>query len=290
MHASDPDRDALWKPGYDGPWHVPAPDLDPASSGSGRVGPSSRQLAVSALLGLVVIATLVFLLGRNPTSETAPAHLDEDRATQAELWTATFPTVRIGALTATEDWLVVLVDRPGSLVALDRRDGSIRWRGAAPGASATGLDVVDGVVLARHVEADGRGSVVAHEVDGGLPLWRDALAVGERIDVVDGVAWRTVAGVDTRSTIDVRSGVLDGTAVSGPTGAASDNVLRGMGPGADIEIPLPGASVRVVVDGATSSLTLVHRIAPDPRTTAGPGIEQGAPPDDPTPASPASVP
>lgn len=252
--AGDPD--ALWKPGYEGPWHVPEPDPDPGTPGAGRVGPTARQLAVSALLGLVVIGVLVFQLGRDPGRDADDPDGDRDPV-PVEVWSATFPTIRIGALTVTDEVLLALIDRPGSVVALDRRDGGLLWQGSAPGASATGLDVVDGVVLSRHVEADGTGSVVAHDAMTGLPLWQDALAVGERIDVIEMVAWRraSVAAVP----IDVRSGLAIDTPEVTPTAAATDTVLRGMAPGAETEIAVAGATIRVVVDGATASVTIVHR-------------------------------
>lgn len=275
--AGDPD--ALWKPGYDGPWHVPEPDLNPGTPGAGRVGPTARQLAVSALLGLVVIGVLVLLLGRDPGRDIDPPAGDRDRV-PVDVWSATFPTIRIGALTVTDEVLLALIDRPGSVVALDRRDGGLLWQGSAPGVSATGLDVVDGVVLSRHVEADGTGSAVAHDLDSGILIWRSPLAVGERIDVIEGVPWLRTSGVTGAVPLTAR----DGPAVRVPavplpsTGGPTDHLLRGMAPGAETEIAVPGATVRVVVDGATGSMTIVHR------------RDGAAGADDPSPDTSASVP
>lgn len=275
MDRSDADPDALWKPGYDGPWHLPARDADPVSSRPGRDGPSGRQLAISALLGLVLVAALTVVL---VTGDDTTDPDDAGDQVQVDPWSITFPTIRIGALTSTPETLVVLVDRPGSVVAIDRRDGRVDWTGSAPGTSATGLDVVDGVVLARHVEADGVGSVVAHELVDGLPVWRDVLAVGERIDVIDGVAWRTGGAGRRPAPLDPRTGEPVEVTDPAPDGAATDHVLRGMGPGQEVELAIDGAIVRVVVDGSTSSVTLVHR------RTDGPDAV------DPSPGSPTSVP
>lgn len=283
MGASGRDPDALWRPGYDGPWHVPAPDADPTSPRGGRRGPTTRELAISALLGLIVVGALVLLLGRDrpadPLDPSQPGSADRPSVEPVDPWSATFATIRIGALTATDDELVVLVDRPGSVVALDRRDGGVLWTGSAPGTSATGLDVVDGVVLARHVEADGLGSVVAHDLVGGVPLWREVLAVGERIDVIDGTVWRSGPGNGQAVPIEARSGSSreladeqagattdDPGAAPRPLGAPTDHVLRGMAPGSEMVIVIPGATVRVVVDQI--AVTLVHQRSDDP--TPGP--------------------
>lgn len=267
------DPDALWRPGYDGPWHTPSPG---ETEQAVRPPRRTTRIALGTSALVVAVVAIIVITAVRSGSDSSPGPIGEvgdevGHAVEAPVdvldeWSLTFTTIHIGALAPTDDALVVLFGRPATVAAIDRRDGSIRWSNSAPGASATGLDVVDGVVLTRHVEADGLGSAVAHDLESGLVLWRAALGVGERIDVIGGVPWlRTTGDVDAIPLTAAVGPADRGPAVPLPTNARpTDNVFRGVGPGTEITQVLPDAVVRIIVDGSTASVTLIHQADDDP--------------------------
>lgn len=227
------DPDAPWKPGYRGGHTTASSERAPR-----------RIVPVLAACLLVAVG----LIGHRHTEVAEPEVTVQDR------WTVAFPTSRLGAVTATESVVVLVIDRPGSVVVLDRRDGSERWRRSAPGASTTGLDVVDQVVVVRHVDGDGRGAAVGFDVETGVRQWDRALAVGETIEVVDGATRR-------RDRVDVREFAAEtgeiGEAVEDEdededehegAAAPTDHVVRGLSPGRPLSIEVDGATVVVMVD------------------------------------------
>lgn len=265
--APDPadDPDALWKPGYTGGYRTPDPSGAPTPAGRafGRTFGGVGALVVSAVLALLVVAALVAVgTSRDRSDPTPPAP-----------WSATFDTVTVGAVATSPETVAVLLGRPGEVVVLDRRDGSERWRRSAPGDSATGLDVVmadegdDGVVVVRHVDADGLGSALALDLDTGTTRWRWALAVGERVDVVgDDLVRRSVRATPNGPAGTTRLDPLSGDAretLDGPLDDAitTDNVLRnfGSGGGSDVArllLDVEGGDLELAIDLTVAATTV----------------------------------
>ena len=251
----DDDPDALWKPGYRGGFRTPERADVAKSARSGRRPP----LAVAVAALVLVAATVGLLTGvlrSERDAESDGADVPVDVAVALDRWSVTFDTTRFGAVTATDELVVAVVDRPGSVVALDRRDGAERWRRSAPGASATGLDVVDDAVLVRHVEADGRGSAAAFDATSGAPLWARPLSVGETIDVVGAAAIRRDRAGAER--IDPRTGEPAPLSSVGTAAGPTDNVVRGLAPDARLLVEIDDAVLTVVLDATTVSVVLTY--------------------------------
>lgn len=240
------DPDALWKPGYTGGYRTP----ERGTTDGGRPTRSGRPGMVTVVATIALVAIVAFGLSTGLLRSPTP----EPEAPTLEQWSVTFDTTRIGAVTATDEVVLAVAGRPGQVVALDRRDGGERWRRPASGDSTTGLDAVAGAALTRHVDGDGRGSVVAHDADTGEPLWSDALAVGERIDVFRDVVLRVTPDGSTR--IDPRTGQRMELRAVGTGAGPSDNVVRALAIGEPQRVTLDGGTVTILLDGATGSVTL----------------------------------
>jgi outer membrane protein assembly factor BamB len=252
------DPDALWKPGYEGGFRTLAPE---PASGTGRARRSGRLVVVFAVAVVAIVGTAIALV--------VPAR-DDGEPVLTQPWSVTFGGTTMSAPTVGHGSVVALVGRPASVVTLDIADGSERWRRSAPGDSATGLDVVStdehgAVVLIRHVDADGSGSVLALDLVTGAVLWRWALAVGERLEVADAELRResvraTVNGSAGTQRIDPATGGV--TTDLGPddaAGPASDNVLRSWGTAsgeARSVIEVSGGLVTVLVDPSIAAATI----------------------------------
>lgn len=213
MNGEPIDPDAIWKPGYSGgdrnrPSASGRPERDTQRPSSGTIG-----VLVAVAVAVLVVAGLAWDARRR---DERPPH-------SAVPWSATFDTDVASALTSDPDVVVALVDRPNTLIGLDHRTGSERWRVLTAGAAATGLDVVDGVAIVRHVEADASGRAVAVDTSTGDILWSVALASGEYVAVSEGVVWRT----RVRSSPDARAGgaVID-LRTGRPTGETGPHVDR----------------------------------------------------------------
>lgn len=250
MAADRDDPDALWKPGYQGGYRTPERGSDSTTSAPPRRRPVVAGTALAAFALVVVTGAIAIGVLR---SDRAPAPATE---IEPGSWSVTFDTTRLGALTATPDVLVVVVGRPGEVVALDRSDGAERWRRSAPGASATGLDVVDDAVLVRHVEADGRGSIASFDVTTGVPLWERPLAVGERVDVFGEQVVRRDPSDAER--LDPRSGDRLPAGASGTADDPTDHVVRALAANERRVIDLADAEVRILLDATTASVTVEH--------------------------------
>jgi hypothetical protein len=216
---------------------------------------------VAIVVLTVAIVSTVIALVAPPRDDGEPA---------AEPWSVTLDGTAIGALTGGADRVVLLLGRPASVVVLDLVDGSEQWRRPAPGDSATGLDVVsagdDHVVVVRHVDADGTGSVLALDLGTGVTRWRWSLAVGERVDVADGALRResvrtTGNGPAGTQRIEPRSGEvvreLDPAETETP---ATDNVLRSVGAREVIEVS--ERVVEVLVDPSVGATTISFEPTP----------------------------
>ncbi|MEX2627375.1 MAG: PQQ-binding-like beta-propeller repeat protein [Ilumatobacteraceae bacterium] len=241
------DPDALWKPGYTGEYRTP--ERDPATDGA-RPGRSGRPGAVTVVATIVLVGIVAVGLGTGMLRSPTP----ESEAPALEQWSVTFDTTHIGAVAATDEVVIAVAGRPGQVVALDRRDGGERWRRPASGDSTTGLDVVAGAALTRHVDGDGRGSVIAHDSDTGEPLWSDALAVGERIDVFRDAVLRVTP--DDAIRIDPRTGQRMELRAVGTGAGPSDNVVRAVAIDEPHLVELDDGTVTILLDGSTASVTL----------------------------------
>ncbi|TVR23694.1 MAG: hypothetical protein EA389_12170 [Ilumatobacter sp.] len=241
MTSEPDDPDALWKPGYTGGFR--APDLAGHAPEHGhrrrRWWRSSRVVVAAAIGALAAVAIVL----STPFS-------DDPEALPPMPWTTTLDTVTVGAIDDRADRLAVLVDRPGVVVVLDLADGAERWRRSAPGDSATGLDIVsagsddagtaEGVVVVRHVDADGAGAALALDVETGAIRWRWALAVGERVEVVGDELRRTSVrdspnGPAGTARIDPLTGELtEPIEVADDDPPATDNLIRRFGTVGDL--------------------------------------------------------
>ena len=265
MTSEPDDPDALWKPGYTGGFR--APDIAEHASGHGRPrrwGRSSRVVVVATIVALAAVAIVL-----------SPPFGDDPEPLPPMPWTTTLDTVTVGAIDARADRLAVLIDRPGVVAVLDLADGAERWRRSAPGDSATGLDIVssgsddggsaDGVVVVRHVDADGAGAVLALDVETGTLRWRWALAVGERVEVVGDELRRTSVrdspnGPAGTAGIDPLTGELTEPIEAGDDDPpATDNLIRRFGTVGDLlvaAVEVDRGLVEITIDLEVAATTL----------------------------------
>jgi hypothetical protein len=251
--ADDPD--ALWRPGYEGGYRHPEPG---ATAITAR--PRRRGRLAGALLTVAVISTVLALVlpGRDTGNHDATT-------VPTTAWSVTYGTTAVAAVTTTPDRVAVLIDRPAVAVVLDLADGAEQWRARVPGDSITGLDVVDDVVVARHVNADGSGGVDAFDLSNGVRLWRAPLATGERIDVIDGELRRIrvrdlPAGPAGEEQIDPRTAEPLRVVGPGERGEPTDNVIRALSATATVDarlaIEVTGGMVEVLLDRAVDATTI----------------------------------
>jgi hypothetical protein len=229
--TEDSDPDAIWKPGYTG------------GVGHESSAPESRSrrrglVAVGVvILGAILGAILVTFAGRARTDPEPAVEADVERSLERVLersrprtlppageliWslnlTGTPDQQRVAGVAGSANTVVMMIGRPGTLVALETADGTIRWSTPAPGESLTSLAVIDNVAILGHVAGNGAEVVRGVDLDSGAVLWTRSLALGERFTAeVSALVWRgrtltdRPPGVDR---LDPRTGLVSNS-VSG---------------------------------------------------------------------------
>ncbi|WP_227356780.1 outer membrane protein assembly factor BamB family protein [Haladaptatus salinisoli] len=147
-----------------------------------------------------------------------------DATTADRLWTRDLDEQMVLAPTATDD-AVVVPHRTG-VVALDSRDGSVRWRFRHDGNATEGAAAVaDGRVFVASAGDD--GSLFALDLATGDVLW-SAPVLGERTPVVaDGVVYVSASFSSELVALDAATGAVRWRFETGPASppAVGDGVL-----------------------------------------------------------------
>ncbi len=195
------DPDALWKPGYTG---------EVVWKPRGR---PRRPLTPLVAAAVVVVAGGLAAWAITRDGERAESAGDRIPAHADERWTVTLDASSVATVTGNGDTIVAAVGPEPRLVALDADSGAERWRVRTPDDSLISLDVVDDVVVADYLDADGDQSLAGFDLGDGRRLWTARVARGRGSVITDALFVPRLDRAEVTAVVDLVD-VTSGTPIA----------------------------------------------------------------------------